>query len=156
MVEAKITLASVSGEHRQFVAQSGSGHAVVIDDKLGNTGAKPIELVLMALGGCTAFDVISILRKKRQIVSSYQVYLTAEQKEDPPTVFTEIKVKHVLAGSSISPKAVHDAIHLSDTKYCAVGAMISETALIRASYEIRNEQGEIVTQAELSDTQTVS
>jgi putative redox protein len=152
MVEAKITLASGSGEHRQFVAQSGSSHAVVIDDKLGNTGAKPIELVLMALGGCTAFDVISILRKKRQTVTSYQVYLTAEQKEDPPTVFTEIKVRHVIAGSNISAKAVRDAIHLSDTKYCAVGAMISKTASIQASYEIRDEQGEVVTQAELSGT----
>ena len=155
MIDAKVTLTTVEGENRQFVAQSGSGHAVVIDDKLGNTGAKPIELVLMGLGGCTAFDVIGILRKKRQKISSYHILLSAEQKQDPPSVFTRVKVKHVLAGIDISPKAVEDAIRLSECKYCSVGAMISKTALIDASYEIRNEKGELVATSEAMEVSVI-
>jgi putative redox protein len=145
MVEAKITLASIEGENRQFVAQSGSSHAVVIDDKLGNTGPKPIEMILMGLGGCTSFDVINILRKKRQKVAGYQVFLSAEQQPEPPNMFTVVTIKHVVTGENISAKAVEDAIHLSETKYCAAEAMISKVARILTSYEIRNPDGTLVT-----------
>ncbi|HVN80123.1 MAG TPA: OsmC family protein [Terriglobia bacterium] len=148
MIDAKITLTTEEGENRQFVAQSGSGHAVVIDDKHGNTGCRPIELVLMGLGGCTAFDVISILRKKRQKINSYQVLLSAEQKGEPPSIFTHVNVKHILRGTEIAPKAVEDAIRLSETKYCSVAAMISKTAQIDVQYEIRNDQGDLVATSE--------
>ncbi len=144
MIEAKITLASVEGENRQFVAQCGSSHALVIDDKQGNTGAKPIELILMGLGGCTAFDVINILRKKRQKVTGYQVLLNAEQQPEPPNIFTIVTIKHVVTGENISTKAVADAIHLSETKYCAAGAMISKAAKIISSYEVRDYEGSLV------------
>lgn len=134
MVEARLHLTSVD-EGRQFVGQSGSGHIVVMDDADGNTGAKPIELALLALGGCTAFDVVGILRKMRQRVTGYDIELVAEQCEKPPTVFTRVTIKHRLRGG-IKPEAVRKAIHLSETKYCSVSAMIARTAKIETTFEI--------------------
>lgn len=134
MVKAQLHLTTVE-EGRQFVGQSGSGHNVVMDDAQGNTGAKPIELALLALGGCTAFDVIGILRKMRQRVTAYDIELLAEQCEEPPTVFTRVTIKHKLQGC-IKPETVKKAIHLSETKYCSVSAMISRTAKIETTFEI--------------------
>jgi len=134
MLQAKLHLTTVE-EGRQFVGQSGSGHNVVMDDAHGNTGAKPIELALLALGGCTAFDVVGILRKMRQRVTGYDIELVAEQCEEPPTVFTRVTIKHKLQGC-IQPEAVQKAIHLSETKYCSVSAMISKTAKIETTFEI--------------------
>lgn len=137
MVQAKLHLTTVV-DGRQFVGQSGSGHNVVMDDAAGNTGAKPIELALLALGGCTAFDVVSILRKMRQRVTGYDVELEAEQREEPPTVFTRVKVRHILRGS-IKPEALRKAIYLSQTKYCSVSAMIEKTAQVDTTFEILPE-----------------
>jgi putative redox protein len=138
MIEGKLRLTTPQGEARQFVAESGTGHAIILDDANGRTGAKPIELALLALGACTGFDVISILRKKRQRVSGYEIELHAEQKPEPPSYFTRVEIKHRLRGR-IAPEAVQRAIHLSETKYCAVGAMISKTAKIEATFEILPE-----------------
>ena len=138
MIEGKLRLTTVQGEGRQFVAESGSGHAIVLDDANGRTGAKPIELALLALGACTGFDVIGILRKKRQTVTGYEIELHAEQNLEPPMYFTRVEIKHRLRGR-IEPQAVQRAIHLSETKYCAVGAMISKTAQIEATFEILPE-----------------
>ncbi len=135
MIEGKLTLTTPEGPRRQFVAVSGTGHALVIDDAEGGTAAKPIELALLALGGCTAFDVISILRKKRQHVTGYEIELRAEQNPEPPNYFTRIEVKHRLHGK-IDPEAVQRALCLSETKYCSVGAMISKTAKIENTFEI--------------------
>ena len=135
MVEGKLRLATVEGTGRQFVAQSGTGHAFVMDDGAGHSGPKPVEFALLALGGCTAFDVISILRKMRQHVTDYEVEVRAEQASEPPTVFTRVEIKHRLRGQ-IDPEAVRKAIHLSESKYCSVGAMISKTARIEATFEI--------------------
>lgn len=135
MVEGKLRLATVEGTGRQFVAQSGTGHAFVMDDSAGHSGPKPVEFALLALGGCTAFDVISILRKMRQHVTDYEVEVRAEQASEPPTVFTRVEIKHRLRGQ-IDPEAVRKAIHLSESKYCSVGAMISKTARIEATFEI--------------------
>jgi putative redox protein len=135
MIEGKLRLTTVQGEGRQFVAESGTGHALVMDDANGHTGAKPIELALLALGGCTGFDVISILRKNRQTVTGYEIELHAEQNPEPPAYFTRVEIKHRLRGR-IDPAAVQSAIHLSETKYCAVGAMISKTAQIVTTFEI--------------------
>jgi putative redox protein len=134
MLQAKLHLTTVD-EGRQFVGQSGSGHSVVMDDPQGNTGAKPVELALLALGGCTAFDVVGILRKMRQRVTGYDVELKAEQSSEPPTVFTRVTIKHKLWGC-IKPEAVRKAIHLSETKYCSVTAMIASTAKIETTFEI--------------------
>ena len=138
MLEAKLTLTTRGESGRQFLGESGSGHRVVMDDAQGDTGAKPIELVLLALGGCTAFDVISILRKMRQRVTGYEVELIAEQRDEPPSVFTRVEIKHHLHGD-ITPEAVQKAIHLSESKYCSVGAMISKTAEIKTTFDIVRE-----------------
>ena len=138
MIEGRLRLATVQGEGRRFVAESGSGHCIVVDDANGHTGAKPIELALLALGACTGFDVIGVLRKKRQTVTGYEIELHAEQNPQPPAYFTRVEIKHRLRGH-IAPEAVQRAVHLSETKYCAVGAMISKTAKIEATFEILPE-----------------
>jgi putative redox protein len=139
MVQGKIRLATVEGSRRQFLAEPGSGHALVMDDAEGHTGPKPIEFALLALGGCTAFDVITILRKKRQHVTGYEVELSAEQNPEPPAYFTRVRILHRLRGR-IAPEAVRAAIYLSETKYCSVGAMVSNTAKIESSFEIVPEK----------------
>ena len=141
MITGKLSLTAAGENRRQFVAQSGTGHAVLMDDDEGHTGAKPIEFALLALGGCTAFDVISILRKKRQRVTRYDIELAAEQNSDPPKYFTKVVIKHRLRGE-IDPEAVKSAIHLSETKYCSVGAMISKTAKFETTFEIIPEEKE--------------
>ena len=88
MIEGKLSLTTVEGTGRQFVATSGTGHAFVMDDADGHSGPKPIEFALLALGGCTAFDVISILRKKRQKVTGYEIEVRADQNSEPPAFFT--------------------------------------------------------------------
>src|ERR1700730_16239634 len=135
MIEGRLQLVTVHGTGRQFIAESGSGHTLVVDDAAGATGPKPIELALLALGGCTACDVINILRKKRQEVTRYEVELRAEQNREPPNYFTRVDIRHRLYGT-IDPKAVEAAIHLSESKYCSVGAMISKTAQIETTFEI--------------------
>jgi putative redox protein len=135
MLQGRLRLTTTQGTGRQFVAESGSGHAVVMDDADGHTGPKPIEFALLALGGCTAFDVINILRKKRQQVTGYEIELRAEQHAEPPNYFTRVEIKHILRGQ-VDPEAVKAAIRLSETKYCSVGAMISKTARIESTFEI--------------------
>jgi putative redox protein len=139
MVEGKLHLATVEGTGRQFVAQSGSGHAFVMDDGDGRSGPKPIEFALLALGGCTAFDVVAILRKMRQHVTGYEIELHADQSGELPKVFTRIEIRHRLHGR-IDPEAVRKAIHLSESKYCSVGAMISKTAHLETTFEIVPEE----------------
>jgi len=137
MVQAKLHLTTIE-EGRQFQGESGSGHTVVMDDAQGNTGAKPIELALLALGGCMALDVIGILRKMRQHVTGYDVELQAEQRDDPPNVFTRVTINHKLRGQ-VDPAALRKAIHLSESKYCSVSAMIAKTAQIDTRFEIAAE-----------------
>ncbi len=139
MIEGKVRLTTIDSG-RQFVAQSGTGHALVIDDADGHSGPKPIELALLGLGGCTAFDVINILRKKRQKVAAYEIELRADQNPEPPNYFTRVEIRHKLRGQ-IDPEAVKAAIHLSETKYCAVGAMIEKTAKLETTFEIIPEEG---------------
>lgn len=138
MLEGKLRLMSVEGTGRQFLAETNSGHSLVVDDNEGRTGPKPIELVLLGLGACTAFDVVGILRKKRQTVTGYDVEVKAEQREEPPKVFTRVEIRHHLRGT-IDPDAVERAIHLSETKYCSVGAMISKTAQVESTFDITPE-----------------
>lgn len=136
MLHAQIEWDASHPEGVRFVAATGSGHTLVMDDAVGRTGPKPVELVAAAVGGCTAFDVINILRKKRKHVSSYHVSVEAEQAGEPPKVFTEVRIHHTLSGSDLDSKSVADAIHLSESKYCSVGAMIEKTAHIRSTFEI--------------------
>ncbi len=141
MLQGKLRLTTLSESGRQFLAESGSGHAFVMDDAEGHTAPKPIEFALLALGGCTAFDVINILRKKRQHVTGYEIELRAEQRDEPPATFTRVEIKHRIQGQ-IDPEAVRKAIHLSETKYCSVSAMIAATAKIETAFEIITEAAE--------------
>lgn len=136
MISGSVTLTQPESTHKQFIASDTRGHHFIIDDAAGNSGPKPIELVAIGLAGCTAFDVIGILRKKRQEVTGYEVKVEAEQRPDPPNVFTKVKIHHVVTGVDIAERALQDAIHLSESKYCSVSAMIQLSAQIEATYEI--------------------
>ena len=106
----------------RFTARTGSGHDLVIDGAEGDAGPRPAELVAVAIAGCAAMDVISILRKKRQEIGRYEVKAQAEQRDGAhPAVFVRIDIIHVVDGSSIDVEAVRRAIELSATRYCSVG-----------------------------------
>jgi putative redox protein len=140
MLSAKVVLTQPLKSDRQFVATTGSQHHLVLDDAAGGTGPKPIELVAVALAGCTAFDVITVLRQKyNQQVTGYEVRVEADQAERPPQVFATARIHHVVTGFDIDPKAVEEAIRLSEDKYCSVGAMVKQTAVLQTTYEIVEE-----------------
>ena len=103
-------------------------------------GFRPMELLLVGLGGCTAMDVLSILRKKRQEVSGFEVQLHADQAQDFPHVFTDITIKYIVRGRRVDPKAVERAIELSSTRYCSAQAMLEHAATITSTYEIVDEE----------------
>lgn len=121
----KTATITLDGEGLRFAAQSGSGHDIVLDDGHGDTGMRPAEMIPMAIAGCTAMDVISILRKKRQNVAGYRVLASGTQQDGHPNAFTRIDVVHVVEGESIDIEAARRAIELSATKYCSVGATLS-------------------------------
>jgi putative redox protein len=108
----------------RFVARSGSGHDIVVDNAAGNSGARPTELVLAAVAGCTAMDVVDILAKKRQVVDAYSVEVTGTQREKAPNVYTEITITHVVEGN-VETEAVRRSIELSATRYCTVSAQLA-------------------------------
>jgi len=124
----------------RFDAASGSGHHVTLDaaEHGGgqNAGFRPMELLLVGLAGCTGMDVISILRKKRQQVTGYEVDVTGVRAEDHPMVFVEITVEHIVTGHHIQPEAVAHAIELSEGRYCGAGAMLGKVARLTHTYRI--------------------
>ena len=137
MITAKVELTQPLKQQRQFVAETGNGHHLLLDDAAGGTGPKPIELIAVGLAGCTAFDVVTILRQKyRQKVTGYEVRVEADQAERPPQVFTEARIHHVVTGFDIDVAALEEAIRLSEEKYCSVGAMVQKTASFHTTYEI--------------------
>lgn len=123
-----------------FIGESGSGHAVVMDgppDSGGrDIGIRPMEMLLIGMGGCTAFDVMLILRKARQPVTDCVVEVEAERAEQVPKVFTRIHVHFIVSGSGLSDKQVARAVQLSAEKYCSASIMLSKTAEISHEYEI--------------------
>ena len=120
----------------KFVATSPSGHAVAVDsDRASNKAPGPMELVLMALGACTATDVVSILKKKRQKLESLEVICSGERAAEPPSVWVKLEVLYRLRGA-LDEAAVKHAIELSEEKYCSVSAMLQKTATLKWSYEI--------------------
>lgn len=140
MISAEIELTQAFRQQRQFVGQTGSGHHLIMDDTAGGTGAKPIELVAVALAGCTAFDVITVLRQKyHQKVTGYRVRVEADQAERPPQVFTTVRIHHIVTGIGIDENSLQEAIRLSEEKYCSVGAMVQKTASLHTTYEIVEE-----------------
>jgi len=123
-----------------FVGESGSGHAVVMDgapDAGGrNLGVRPMEMLLLGLGGCTAFDVVMILKRGRERVSDCVVELDAERAETEPRVFTRIVMRYLISGHGLDPKKVERAVNLSAEKYCSATAMLAKTAVITHEIEI--------------------
>lgn len=117
----------------QFDAVSNNGHSVLMDGD-GKVASSPMELVLVALCGCTAYDVVNILQKKREPLTALEVSADAEKATDPPRVYTQIQLLYRISGN-VSRKAAEDAVRLSEEKYCSVAAMLSKTARIR--YEIQ-------------------
>lgn len=149
MIAANVQLTQPLKADRQFVAATGSEHHMLLDDAAGGTGPKPIELVAVGLAGCTAFDVITILRQKyHQKVTGYEVRVEADQAERPPQVFTSVRIHHVVTGREIDAAAIEEAIRLSEEKYCSVGAMVKQTATLKTTYEIVEEKTAWIGQAE--------
>lgn len=123
-----------------FIAETGSGHAVVMDGapEAGgrNLGPRPMEMVLAGTGGCSAFDVVMILKKGRQAITACDVSLQAERAESDPKVFTNIHLHYRVKGRNLKPEAVARAIELSKEKYCSASIMIGKTAEITYDFEI--------------------
>ena len=108
---------------------------MVTDSGPGTTAVSPVDLLLVALGGCGAMDVISLLRKKRQDVTAYEVFVQGERRPEHPRSFTRIEIVHRVTGRDLSPAAIADAIRLSETKYCSVQASLDHSIDIRSRFE---------------------
>jgi putative redox protein len=128
-------------ENVSFIAESGSGHALVMDGAPEgggrNLGPRPMEVVLMGTGGCTAYDVVHILRKSRASVSDCVVEIDAERAEEDPKVFTKIHFHFIVTGNGLKPAQVERAVHLTAEKYCSASIMLGKTAAITHDFEIR-------------------
>jgi len=139
MTNANIKLTS----GMQFVASADSGHAVVMDadaDAGGNnTGSRPMELLLMGIGGCSGMDIISILRKKKQQVTGLDAHVSGTVADEYPHRYTEITLKYIVRGKELSQDAVKRAVQLSMDKYCSVKATLEGSAKITFSYRIIEE-----------------
>lgn len=131
-------------DHMSFVGESGSGHSVVMDgapeDGGRNLGVRPMEMVLLGLGGCATFDVVLILKRARQKVEDCQVLIEAERAGEIPKVFTKINIVFQVKGTNLSEKQVAKAVSMSADKYCSVSKMLEHTAEITHSYEIIEDE----------------
>ena len=127
-------------DHMSFVGESESGHTVVMDgapDSGGrNLAARPMEMVLLGMGGCTAFDVVMILQRARQPITDCIVELSAERSDEVPKVFTKIHAHYIVKGKGLSEKQVEKAVSLSAEKYCSVSIMLGKTAELTHDFEI--------------------
>jgi putative redox protein len=127
-------------DHMSFVGESGSGHSVVMDGapEVGgrNLGIRPMEMLLLGLGGCSAFDVVLILQKSKQAVSDCEVLIEAARAEKDPKVFTKIHLHFIVKGHNLAPEKVERAINLSADKYCSASIMLGKTAEISHDFEI--------------------
>ena len=129
-------------QKRQFVGSDSSKHSVVMSsqDEENGSGMKPSDLLLVGLGGCTGYDVVDILLKKRQQLTGLEVVVTGEQDADPPWPYRKIHVHYILHGKGLREKAVQDAIALSEEKYCSVAATVRGVAEIANEYTIVEEE----------------
>ena len=136
VIEADVRLL----EGMAFQAYSDSGFDLRLDASPAAGGAgsgmRPIELMLLGLGGCTGMDVIGILRKMRQDVTDYQVHVRGDRREQHPMVFTNITVEHVVTGRGLNPEAVRRAVDLSARRYCAVSAMLEASLPVEVTYRV--------------------
>jgi len=127
-------------DNMSFVGESGSGHSIVMDGppEFGgrNLGVRPMEMLLLGLGGCASFDVVSMLKKSKQDLVDCEVEITAERADTEPKVFTKIHLHFTLSGNNLSDKRVARAIELSAEKYCSASIMLGKTAVVTHDYEI--------------------
>jgi len=124
-----------------FVTTTPSGHTVTFDtDSTRSSAPSPVEILLVALGSCSAVDVIGILKKKRQKVTSYRVEVSGKRRDDFPRKYTSMHVHHIFTGSGISSQAVKQAIELSENKYCSVAATLRPRVEIQSTFEIIEEK----------------
>ena len=126
MNEARVTWVNET----QFVAETGSGHALVLESGGENMAPSPMEMLLVGMAGCTAVDVVHILRRMRQPVTDVQVNVKGVRAEEPPRVYTGIEVEYVVTGRGLSEEKVRRAVELSETTYCSASAMLGKTAII--------------------------
>ncbi|HOX90265.1 MAG TPA: OsmC family protein [Burkholderiaceae bacterium] len=131
-------------EGMSFVAETGSGHLVAMDGspEAGgrNLAPRPMEMLLLGAGGCTAFDVVLILKRGRHAVSRCDVHLTAERAADDPKVFTRIEMRYTVRGNGLKRAAVERAVSLSHEKYCSASAMLAHTAAITWTLDVREDE----------------
>jgi putative redox protein len=132
---ARLTVTSIESGLEVDIAFP-SGARIHLASPSGESGPNPVQTVLAALAGCTAMDVIALLRKQRQGVTRYEVHLHGERRKEHPRIFTRIEIVHRVHGHDVSPSAVAEAIRLSDTKYCSVHGMLEGTAEIVSRFEI--------------------
>jgi putative redox protein len=136
MVKAKVTLQN----NMQFTGTASSGHTLIMDAEHEsggqNNGFRPMELLLIGFGGCSGMDVISILRKKKQIVSGLEINVKGKKSGTAPKIYKEIHIEYVVKGKDVDKGAVERAIVLSLEKYCSVGATLAKTGAITHSYRI--------------------
>jgi putative redox protein len=129
-------------DHMSFVGESGSGHSIVMDGAPESggrdLGVRPMEMLLLGLGGCASFDVVMILQKARQEITNCEVEISAERADSEPKVFTKIHLHFVVEGKNISEAKVARAVSLSAEKYCSASKMLEKTAEITHDFELRN------------------
>lgn len=134
-------------DEMHFTAVANSGYVVHVDTKAPegqvSRGASPMELLMISLAGCTAMDVISILRKKRQNVTGFEVRIHGDRATDHPKVFTDFELEYVVSGVDVDPAAVERSIQLSTETYCSAHAMLEKAASIRTRYTIIQEQAAV-------------
>ena len=125
-------------EKRQFVGTDSSKHSVVMSsqDEENGTGMSPAQLLLVAFGGCTGYDVVAILEKKRQRLTGLEITVTSEQETDPPWTYRKFHIHYQVRGKGLREKAVRDAIEISEQKYCSVAATLRAAAEITYDYTI--------------------
>jgi len=129
-------------QKRQFVGTDNSNHSVVMSsqDEENGTGMSPSQLLLVGLGGCTSYDVVGILEKKRQRLTGLEVTVTGEQEPDPPWTYRKIHIHYEVRGKGLKEKAVQSAIKISEEKYCSVAATVRGTAEVTYDYTIVEQE----------------
>ncbi len=132
-------------EGMQFIGQSGSGHAFVMDGAKGfgdDTGPRPMEVLLIGLAGCTGMDVAYILRKQRVQIEGFKVKVTGKRAEDHPKIYTDIEIEYIVQGRDIQEKQLLKAIELSATRFCSASVMLGKSSRIVHKYTLKNDSGE--------------
>jgi putative redox protein len=138
MNEARVTWVN----EMQFVAETGSGHAIVLESGKESKAPSPMEMLLVGLAGCTAVDVVHILKRMRQPVTAVHVNVKGARADQHPKVYTHIEVEYVVTGHALSEEKVHRAVEMSETTYCSASIMLGKTATITSSIRILETDAE--------------